>query len=175
MRETVRCRARVVRTAIRRALPALLVVAGGVLSGCYTYVPVRPETATAPMRVRAHLSPEGTARVTPVIGARAQLDGRLVETTPEGLYLEVPSAVVRDGMRTETLTQRLLVPREEVVSLQRRQLDRTRTYLFAGVGGLAAAALVYDALTGDSGGSQGGGPGSGGIEARLPLLVFPVR
>lgn len=175
MRESERFRALVARSGIRRALPALLIVAGGLLAGCYTYTPVRLETVTPPMRVRAHLSPEGTARVAPVVGARTQLDGRLVEATPEGFFVEVPSAVIQDGMRTETLTQKLLIPREDLLSLQRRQLDRTRTYIFAGVSAVAAAALIYDALSGESGGTVGGVPTSGGPEARLPIVSIPWR
>ena len=159
-----------------RSIRPLLLLAAVLLTGCYSLVPVRVESVTPPMRVRAHLSPAGSERIAPILGsARSAVDGQLVETTPEGVFLEVPSGQVQNGIRYETLTQKILIPRDDLVGLQRRQLDRFRTYLVAGAGAVAAGALIYDALSGLSGESVGRPGGGGGTEARIPLLTLPLR
>lgn len=176
MPEIVRSCARILSSGARRARPALLVGAVGLLAGCYTYVPINAETATPPLRVRAFLSPEAADRVAPVMGGvQSSLDGRLVETSGRSFYLEVTSAQVQQGMRTETLSQRLLFAPEDIVSLQRRELDRTRTYLMVGAGAAAVGALIYAAISGEAGGTTGRPPTGGGTEAVIPLLPVPLR
>src|SRR5690606_17225444 len=101
--------------------------------------------------------------------------GRLVETSGRSFYLEVTSAQVQQGMRTETLSQRLLLAPEDIVSLQRRELDRTRTYLMVGAGAAAVGALIYAAISGEAGGTTGRPPTGGGTEAVIPLLPVPLR
>lgn len=159
-----------------RIIRPLVLLTGVLLTGCYSLVPVRVESVTPPMRVRAHLSPAGSERIAPILGsARTTLDGRLVETTSEGFYLEVPAGEVQNGMRTEVLTQKILVSRSELEGLQRRQLDRTRTYIAAGIGVAVIGVAIAEALTGFVGSSDGQPPGGGGPEARIPLLVVPLR
>lgn len=161
---------------LARGLQAAGLAAVLLFAGCYRLVPVSPESATPPMRVRAYLTPEATARMAPVLGeARAELDGRLVERTPQGIFLEVRAGEIQQGMASEVLTQRLLLAPADVVGLQRRELDRGRTALVAGAGAAVLGAVVYDMLTGESGGT-GRPPGGGGPpEVRIPLLAFPIR
>lgn len=141
------------------------------LTGCYSYTPIALESVQPPQRVRAFLSPAGAERVEPLLNeARQTINGELVEVVPEGIYLEFPSAYVQSGMRTETLTQRLLVPHAEVLGLQRRQLDRARTVSVVAVASAAVGLLVYKVLTDESGGTTTPPPGGGPPEARLPLF-----
>lgn len=155
--------------------PTALLAVSVLLAGCYAHVPVSLERVKPPARVRAQISPEAGERIAPVLGeARTTLMGRLVEITPQGIYLDVTSGYVEAGMRSERLTQRLLLEREEVLGLQRRELDRTRTMLAVGAGAAAVAAMVYVALSGETGGTTGG-PGPGPVEAGVPLLRVPLR
>lgn len=163
------------RRDIRRLRLALL--AGCcLLTGCFALVPVDYDAATPPMRVRAHLTPEAAERLAPALGGeRTELNGRLVERTPEGIFLEVRAGEVPEGFGTEVFTQRILLAPGEVEALQRRELDRPKTALLAGAGAVAVGAVIYDMLTGESGGTTSP-PGPGGPpEVRIPLLVFPTR
>lgn len=177
MLQSVRSRGTMLRSDLRRARPVSLIGILGLLAGCYTYVPINAETVAPPLRVRAYLSPEAAERVAPVVGGvHSAVDGRLVEAAGRSFYLEVTSAYVQQGMRTETLSQRLLLAPEDIVSLQRRELDRTRTYLLAGAGAAAVGALIYTAVSGEAGGSTTQPPSGGGSEVRnpLPLLSIPL-
>lgn len=160
----------------RRVVPAIPLLLLALLSGCYSLVPVNPESAAVPMRVRAHITPEAAARIAPALGEpREELDGRLVERAPDGLYIEVRSGELQSGFGTTALTQRFLLAPTDLVALQRRQLDRNRTALLAGAGAVVLGAVIYDMLTGEAGGT-GGPPITGGPpEARIPLLTFPMR
>ncbi len=162
-------------TKLARMLRAPCLAVIPLLAGCYGLVPINPEAAAPPMRVRAYLSPEATERITPVLGvARAEVDGRVVERTPEGIFLEVTSARSSNEFRSETLTQRILLEREDLTGLQRRQLDRTRTAALVGIGAAVVGALIYDQLSGEGGGNVVGPP-PGPPEARIPLIRIKLR
>lgn len=141
------------------------------LTGCYSLRPVRLDGELAPGRVRAHLSDAGASRVAGPLGApREVLDGRLVTTTPGAITLLVPAgSAAGAGFGAETLYQELSIPLDEIDGLQRRELDRVRTGLAAGAVGVVAGFLLYQSLSGKTGGT--GTPGTGGPpEARVPLF-----
>lgn len=164
---------------MRAGSPGLRGLAAGLgcllLTGCYSYAPIALEAVEPAQRVRAFLSPAGADRLEPLLHERrATLNGELVEVGPEGVFLEFPSGYIDRGMRTETLTQRLLFPRTEILGLQRRQLDRARTAGVAAAAVTAVGLLIYKALTDESGGTTTPPPGGGPPEARLPLYRLSV-
>lgn len=148
---------------------ALLLLGAAALSGCYAHTPVGMGTLEPRQRVRVHLAPAAAAEAAAVLGAqRPVLDGVLTRATPEEIWLLVPTAYVQAGLGSEALRQELRFAREDVVALQRRQLDRVRTGALLGMGAAVVSALVYRALSGESGGTTTPPPGGGPPEARLP-------
>lgn len=145
------------------------------LAGCFTLSPIRMDGEIAPGRFRVHLSDAGAARVAGITGGGrvTSVDGRLTASTADEIVLLVPSSAPA-GFRTEVLYQELRLPKDEVSALQRRRLDRMRTGLTAGGVAAVAGFLLYRSLSGETGGSQSGGP-DGPTESRVPLfrLRFP--
>lgn len=134
------------------------------LSACYTYSPVQLGSLRPPENVRAHLTEEGAARFSEVFGApQPVLTGELVDADDRGLSLVVPSGSIETGIRSQTLTQTLVIPREEVVAVQRRRLDGTRTAALAAAAAAVTVYLIVKAFSGERGGTivlpPGGGPG----------------
>ena len=82
--------------------------------------------------------------------------------------MQVPS-VVRAGS-SETLSQRISIPRSSLLEIELRRLDRTRTWGMVGLALLAGGAIAFKAFDGDSG-MQGPGNNGGGTEARVPLQL----
>ena len=145
------------------------------LAGCYSLVEIDPSTVRPPERVRANVSVAGAVRVAEVLGSpRRALDGQLVERTPDGFYILLPTAVVQSGAGLQALNQRLLVLHEDLVSLQRRELDRTRTGLVALAGAGLVGTVLAVSLAGRSGSSRTGEPGDGPADARIPFLRIPL-
>lgn len=145
-----------------------------VLGGCYSYVQASAETITPPAAVRAHLSSEGAAEVAEVLGEpRSVLEGELTGVTPEGIFLLVPAAVVQRGTRTEVLDQQLLVQHRDLVSVQRRTLDRASTAALAAAASGAAALILYRTLSGGGGGDPTPPGGGGATELAIPAAAFP--
>lgn len=151
------------------ALAALALLA----TGCYSLRPVRPESPLQPGQVRLYLSDGGAQSVAaPLGGERSVLEGELLRAAPDTLTVRVRAAGSAQ-FGEQLLYQELRVPRAEIDGIQLRRLDPVRTGLL--VGGVAAVSgfLLYQALSGETGGSPIPGPG-GGVEARIPLLRFAV-
>jgi hypothetical protein len=162
--------------AARPRAPALA-AAAVLLSGCFSYQPTRPESVAPPEAVRVHVSPEIAAGFVEVLGSASPvLSGRLVEVTPESISLLVPVVQASAaGLRSEPISQQLVIRREDLLGFQRRELDRTRTAITVGAALAAAGFLAYQALSGPTGGGTGGPPVGGGPEARLPWPAVPDR
>jgi hypothetical protein len=154
-----------------------LATAAVLLSGCFSYQPTRPESVTPPEAVRVQVSPEAAAGFVEVLGSASQvLSGRLVEVTPEAISLLVPvTRAPTTGLRSEPISQQLVIRREDLLGFQRRELDRTRTAITVGAAVAAAGFLAYQALSGPTGGGTGGPPVGGGPEARIPWPPIPDR
>ena len=144
------------------------------LSGCYSYARVSPETVPAGTGVRGHLSPVGASIVEGITGrASRTLDGSFVRSDADTIVFSVPIPRSAVELRSEALHQFIGIPRGEVVDLELRRLDRTRTYGLAAALGAVAAYVLIETLSGESGGT-GQGPGGGGPpENRIPLSRVP--
>ena len=143
------------RDRARRTRPGVAAVLAAVVTGgCYAYVPVSPGDGLAPgqdVRVRVSedvLRQYGTA----LPGARPVLEGRVLERPDEGLVLSVAVADRREGFYRERLRQRLLIENGDVQAVERRELERNKTWTLVALGAVAAGAVVAGLLSGDSGG-----------------------
>jgi hypothetical protein len=101
-----------------------------VVSGCYTYRPVRPGEALLDSRVRATVSPQEAAELATVLrGVRSAVVGRLVENSDERIMLEVPLFSQTAGMSRNAVHNRVAIPLSELVTLESRSLSTWRTGL----------------------------------------------
>ena len=107
------------------------------VSGCARWVPAQLGTVPPGTDVRLRLSEDGVARIEETTGAStAQVTGELLQWEPEVL---LSTALAPAGARVSPgLRQRLVVDPDDVLGIDVREVDRTRTGLL--VGGVVAAA-----------------------------------
>jgi hypothetical protein len=101
--------------------------------------------------------------------------GQVARLTADSLLLTVPTTVPDGGYRTTVLTQDIVLPQSDVVGVEVRKLDNTRTALVTAAVGIAAFFVVRQA---QGGGNAAGKPPDGGgpPENRVPAwfrLVLP--
>ncbi len=153
------------------ALATVLLIA---VSGCARWVPARVGEVPIGTDVRLRLSEEGTARLEELTGTRwAEISGRLLQWDSEVMV----SAALRSagvGANGNGLRQRLVVEEEDVVGVDVRELDRTRTGFFVGGVALAAGAAIAWAvveLVRGSGGASRGPPANVPSEPLVRLRI----
>ncbi len=158
-------------------LPGLaLCAAAALLLGCYKYVPATLSTVPTGSNIRAVLSTEAQADLRSRVGMDVDLlEGKLLESNDDEVWVSVRS-VAASGMLdgTQPLYQRIDVPRQGVVRVDVRRLDRLRTYTLIGV---AAGAAVFVAAQAFGEGGPGPEPPNGGPSDRVQgvLLRLPLR
>ena len=157
----------------RRLLGA--VGACALAAGCYTHraVPLEQVPVGAPVRVR--ITPAEAARVGAILGREERvLEGQLLsKNSGSGVIVAVGTTVGTDATGVGPLHQRLTIPREGLVELELRQLDKLRTAgAVAGAGAVAAAVIVaaFAAVTRATGSEKEGGP-----DRMIPLPVGGIR
>jgi len=140
---------------------------GGIayLAGCYEYQPVSgalaPTVLDPGSEVRLELSSDGAARLEPLLGPRTvAVEGRIDSATDTAVVLAV-SGTRKDGATASTLWSggQVTVPRTAIAGLQRRTLDKKRTFFAAGIAVVGAVLIkvIVSAVGSDSGGDDGGG------------------
>jgi len=146
------------------------------LAGCYRYVPSRLSEVGPEQDVRIRVAEDEASRLADFTrdGGRV-VDGRVVEQGPDSLLVRVESRGELRGARLQMLYQRVNVSRPAVLEIERRELDKGRTYLLTGAGVVAIAAVAAAGIAG--GGSDtppdGGGPQESVVPSsslRVPLL-----
>jgi hypothetical protein len=142
------------RVEVFKSVVGLFAVA--TLVGCYTYLPITLASATPGMEVRARVSATTAAQLGPSLGisdARL-LSGPVVQNETEGLTLKVPTVPAGTIGAQEGLFQQVLISRGDLLELETRQLDRTRTGVAIGAAFVAATAITVAALHGRSTGDN---------------------
>jgi hypothetical protein len=111
--------------------------------------------------VRVRLTDAGSVSLAPLIGNRIEIvDGRLVSVADTSLTLSVTATTGRVGDETPWRGEEVAIPRAMVSGLERRTVDRGKSYLVGGItAGVVAMAAVGFSLAGGSGGSKGGSSG----------------
>ena len=145
--------------------PSLALVAALLLAGCFTYLPVEPGDVEPGLSVRARVSSAAGARIAPLLGATdaRQLDGTVITRLPDTLIVEVPTVVADTREFGRTPNQRLSIARSDLVELEVRRLDRTRTTVLAGAAAIIVGGFIVKALRGEPGKEPL--PGGGGTDA----------
>jgi hypothetical protein len=151
------------RAASRVAAFALL-LAG---AGCVREVPVSMNGVAANERIRVSLSDAGSAQVEAVIGVRpSAVNGRLVAVTDSSI-----SMLIRSGGGAglaPDLVQELDFSFDDVLAVERLEVDRTRTGFLMAAGGLLVAGILAEVIGGETGATTPP-PGSPPTEAVLPV------
>lgn len=150
------------------------------LSGCYTYQRSSAAEIGPGQDVRVRVSGAFADSIGPILltsDARV-VEGAVVDRDDGALMLEVPVTSQLQGIRMESLRQRIQVPTDELVDVEVKELSKLRTYGTLGLIVGAGVALVIAQLSGDSGGGSTGG-GGGPVESvvspsgvSLPLGVL---
>ena len=120
-----------------------LVVATGVFSGCFRYVPAELGALPAGDDVRLELTRVGFAQLPEMPNHPGpDLNGRLVRGDAARLFVSVPVNVRMGGIVTQTVQQEVSIPAGDIVRFERRELNRMRTGLAIG-GGLATLGVIF--------------------------------
>lgn len=148
----------------RGAMVPLVAAVIGCLSGCYEFSRVDPMTAPVGARVRAELTPGGSARMAEVFGDgdRSRIEGRVLETSTDGgVLMEVASTsgATPVGVSGRPLFARVSLPGSEIMWLELKELDKGRTAALVGASAAVAAIIVKAAFDiGGGGTGEDNGP-----------------
>jgi hypothetical protein len=136
-----------------KAVAALLAPAA--FAGCYSYSVIDVAGAKPGMDVRARVSMATASQISPSLGmSDARLiSGAVVDNQRDALTLKVPTVAAGTMGVQEGLFQQILINRGDVLELESKQLDRTKTRWM--VGGAVVAAAVVTATIIRSGRSTG--------------------
>lgn len=145
--------------ALRRG-GSLLLLGSFLLQGCYSVSAVDAGGPQPGTRLVASLTPDGSQQLAAQVGPRViAVEGVLDEATAERLSLRLVRTEGANQVSTYWNQEEVSIPRPAIAQLRQRRLDRTRSYLAAGIivgGALLLAAAAGGAFAGDSDG--GGGP-----------------
>ena len=150
--------------AIRAARVGAIAVYSTVSVGCYGYTPIDPQaTPSLGTAVRVRLTDAGAVSLAPHIGNRIEMvDGGLVAVADTAVTLSVTQTTDRLGNETPWRGEQVAIPRAMVSALERRTLDRGKSYLVGGItaGVVALAAIGFTVAGNSSGGTTvpGGTP-----------------
>ncbi len=143
---------------LRLTAPPLAAVM--LLGACYRYVPATGGELVLGAAYRAHLSPEGTRSVTPLLGPNVgAFDGVILSASDSALEVAMSSTTKRlDPNRILWSGEQVMVPRDAVASFDRREIDRGRTTraVILSALGLFAIGKLWSTFQGRvSGGAKG--------------------
>jgi hypothetical protein len=146
---------------ISRVLVALGAAGAALALGCYTYVPATIEAVPVGTEVRALLSTEAELALRDSLGVELRpLRGTLVDRQGGRLLLSVRTGVGSRDLGSQALYQRIGVTPQDVLRVDVRRLQRTKTVAFAfAVAGVAALVTLGALGKLNPGGSGGGGGG----------------
>ena len=141
------------------------------LAGCYTYAPIQASSLQPGMGVRARITASASEQVAPLLGvsdARV-LTGKLIDNSSGTMIVEVPTGVpARAGASAQSLYQRISIAPGQLVELESRQLDRTRTTIVVGAVVVVGTSAAIAALKGGPGLDHP--PGGSSTDAKIPLI-----
>jgi hypothetical protein len=152
----------------------LMLAAAAAVGGCYSYVPSELAALPDAQEVRVLISRAGALRLSDMgAGDLVSLDdptvaGVLQQTADGRVLLRIPVPTGSPGMLGRPIVQQLILDRSEIVRVERRRLDRTRTaFAVGGAAGLVTATIVL--IIGGSEGTIEPPHGGGSDDLRNPL------
>jgi hypothetical protein len=130
--------------------------------GCYRYQPIEGASPALGTEVRVRLTDAGAITLAPLVGNRIEtVDGRISSVGDTAVTLAVTNTTDRLGVDVPWKGEEVTFPRATVASLERKSLDRGKSYLVGGIAaGLIAAVGIGFSITGSGGGGNTGGTGS---------------
>jgi hypothetical protein len=161
----------------RRLVPAPGLVIGLVLvlGGCYSHRPAVLETLAPGERVRVTVTPAWGEEIAQLLGTSGRtLEGELTQIANGAFFLSVPSGFRQEGFSFETLHQTIRLERADVVMIEQKQLDRTRTAIVMGALAAGVTAVLIDAYSGKTGGDTRQPPGETPSDSRTPWRTHPI-
>lgn len=124
---------------------ASLVMALAIMaSGCVRWVPARVGEVPVGTDIRLRLSEEGAEQLEETTGTgQSEVSGQLLQWGSE-VMVSAALQTAGAGANSSSLRQRFVVDEEHIVGVDIRELDRTRTGLFAGtIAVVAGSAIVW--------------------------------
>jgi hypothetical protein len=136
------------------------------LGGCYSYRLVPVEQAPVGETVRARVSATEAERLRDVLGRDERVvEGELLAQPDSAILVAVRTSLVDASVQTH---QRVALPRQGVLELEVRRLDRWKTLAVAGVVVGAATAVAVSQFNSDKP-TENGGKGGSNKSLVLPL------
>ena len=130
--------------------------------GCYRYTPIDSQAPALGSEVRVRLTDAGAVTLGPLVGNRVELvDGRIASVADTALTLSVTGTTDRLGVEVPWKGEQVSFPRSALAGLERRSLDRGKSYMVGGIAaGVVALVGVGFTIAGNGGGAQTGGTGT---------------
>lgn len=151
-------------TRIRTALALLF------CGACHAYAPASPAAVSPGDQVRALLTTEQFAAFADALPTDdRRVEGTVIQAGAGVLLLEVPVFTEAEGMRVESLSQRLRVQEAGLADLEVRTLSRSRTFAVLGAVAALAGYVAWEQIFSDS--DRGSGLPDGPI-TELWRIVF---
>jgi hypothetical protein len=148
-------------------------VAAAFLSGCYSWIPVELDAAPAGPELRVFMSRRALADVPEGIPMSATyLTGRLSRQTQDSILIQVAVSRLVDAPGAMDLRQNVFLPKNEIVDVQYRLLNRAKT-IMALVGSASLATGLLTVVI-SSGGNADDQTPDFGDRIRIPLVAFPA-
>ena len=143
-----------------------LVLAAAMLPqvACYEYHAITMTNAPVGEPIRVSLTDRGSVELAPLIGPQiTALDGAVTAPGDSVLHVRVSSVINRVGYTTTWNGEEVRVPSAYVASIERRSLNRKKSWVVAGLSVAAVAAVggAFALIGGRSGGNSTGGTGGG--------------
>jgi hypothetical protein len=147
---------------LRRGVAAVLAATTSLSGACYRYTPIDSPSPALGTEVRVRLTDAGAVTLAPLVGNRIEVvDGRISSIADTAVTLSVTGTTDRLGSEVTWKGEQVSFPRSAVAGLERRKLDRGKSYIVGGIAaGLVAAVGVGFSITGSGGGGKTGGTGS---------------
>lgn len=142
---------------------------------CYSYTPVNLDSVAPGQSVRARVTGQALDRVRDQLGSDSRVvEGEVVVADNGSLLLGVTAATRQVGFHFESLNQRITLHDRDVLELERKELDRTRTYVVAAGAGVAVGAILFAMLSDEAGGGTKQPPTGGPSDDRITIFSIPV-
>ena len=129
---------------------------------CYRYTPIDSASPALGSEVRLRLTDAGAITMAPLVGNRIEVvDGHIASVTDSAMTLSVTQTTDRLGSEVTWKGEQVVFPRTTVAGLERRSLDKGKSYLVGGItAGLVAAVGIGFSISGNGSGGQSSGTGT---------------
>jgi hypothetical protein len=113
-------------------------------AGCFKYIPTELDAVPPCENVRVYVTRNVVTSIEEVIRTNDPvLNGQIVRRQDDNLFLRVPTAVRSEGFHSVPIGQDLSIPLQDIIQVERRQLDPIGTgALVAGTLG-AAGVIIF--------------------------------